>query len=235
MTFVPEVAGTVQRNQDPNQLDAAAHVVLATNAEGGSGFTLTKSNLSKTINNQTPRAVFASFDPTQVTSKTNRSSGDPRTAALAKSARPPHVAYSIQSTVIGRGENAGPDGKGWQKEESFTLDRKPPHAVALAFNARQDPISGPIDTDGSTQAVLLPEIRQTLTGTEVVRDNGWLVRRLTPLECERLMGVPDGYTAITSASDSARYAALGNSMAVPVLKWIGQRIEMVDAILRRAA
>jgi DNA (cytosine-5)-methyltransferase 1 len=50
------------------------------------------------------------------------------------------------------------------------------------------------------------------------------VRRLTPLECERLQGFPDGWTDIPGAKDSPRYKAIGNSMAVPVLRWIGQRI-----------
>jgi DNA (cytosine-5)-methyltransferase 1 len=51
------------------------------------------------------------------------------------------------------------------------------------------------------------------------------VRRLTPKECERLQGFPDNYTAVPGASDSARYRALGNSMAVPVMRWIGERIK----------
>jgi DNA (cytosine-5)-methyltransferase 1 len=55
------------------------------------------------------------------------------------------------------------------------------------------------------------------------------VRRLTPVECERLQGFPDGYTNIpwrgkTEAPDGPRYKALGNSMAVPVMRWIGRRI-----------
>lgn len=55
------------------------------------------------------------------------------------------------------------------------------------------------------------------------------VRRLTPTECERLQGFPDGYTNIKeNCPDSPRYKALGNSMAVPVMKWIGQRIQMVE-------
>lgn len=62
------------------------------------------------------------------------------------------------------------------------------------------------------------------------------VRRLTPRECERLQGFPDDYTLVEYrgklASDSPRYKALGNSMAVPVMRWIGQRIVQVDAILR---
>lgn len=57
------------------------------------------------------------------------------------------------------------------------------------------------------------------------------VRRLTPRECERLQGFPDDYTAIPyrgkPAADGPRYRALGNSMAVPVMRWIGQGIERV--------
>lgn len=70
---------------------------------------------------------------------------------------------------------------------------------------------------------------------------GMQVRRLTPRECERLQGFPDDYTAITvrgkPAADGPRYKALGNSWAVPCARWIGQRIQAVDAInaLRRAA
>lgn len=92
--------------------------------------------------------------------------------------------------------------------------------------------------------------------------NGVGVRRLTPLECERLMGFPDNYTWIpvkrvkrsrltsprerTSyveidgqvwqlAADGPRYAALGNSWAVPVIQYIGERMQLVDAILSEAA
>ena len=54
------------------------------------------------------------------------------------------------------------------------------------------------------------------------------VRRLTPIECERLQGFPDNYTNIPNASDGARYKALGNSMAVPVMNWIGTRIQLLE-------
>jgi DNA (cytosine-5)-methyltransferase 1 len=50
------------------------------------------------------------------------------------------------------------------------------------------------------------------------------VRRLTPRECERLQGFPDDYTAIPNGADGPRYKALGNSMAVPVMHWIGKKI-----------
>ena len=66
-----------------------------------------------------------------------------------------------------------------------------------------------------------------------------MVRRLTPMECERLQGFPDGYTAIEyhgrPASDGSRYKALGNSMAVPVMRWIGERIAEVDRIFSKGS
>jgi len=68
---------------------------------------------------------------------------------------------------------------------------------------------------------------------------GMQVRRLTPRECERLQGFPDDYTQVPyrnkPAADGPRYKALGNSMAVPVMAWIGQRIALVDAIEQKAA
>lgn len=65
-----------------------------------------------------------------------------------------------------------------------------------------------------------------------MEDRHYIVRRLTPLECERLQGFPDGWTDIEvdgkQASDAARYKALGNSMAVPVMHWIGERIDKIE-------
>ena len=58
------------------------------------------------------------------------------------------------------------------------------------------------------------------------------VRRLTPRECERLQGFPDDYTRVTDkTSDGPRYKAIGNSMAVPVMRWLGQRINDVDELM----
>jgi DNA (cytosine-5)-methyltransferase 1 len=103
------------------------------------------------------------------------------------------------------------------------------HPPAIAFDARQSDViqygekTGPLDTDPWTMAV----------------QQGWAVRRLTPTECERLQGFPDGYTDVPyrgkSASDGPRYKALGNSMAVNVMRWIGRRIDLVDSIPSEAA
>jgi DNA (cytosine-5)-methyltransferase 1 len=80
------------------------------------------------------------------------------------------------------------------------------------------------------------DVSQTLqrgTGTDQIGAvmASLAVRRLTPKECERLQGFPDGYTDVTyrgkPAADGPRYRALGNSMAVPVMAWIGRRIQMV--------
>ena len=69
-----------------------------------------------------------------------------------------------------------------------------------------------------------------------IRDES-TVRRLTPLECERLQGFPDNHTRIPwrgkseeDCPDGPRYKACGNSMAVPVMRWIGERIAMVDKL-----
>jgi site-specific DNA-cytosine methylase len=69
------------------------------------------------------------------------------------------------------------------------------------------------------------------------RSNGrFIVRRFTPRECERLQGFPDDYTLVQfhgrPANDTLRYQALGNTMAVPVVRWIGRRLDMVDRLLK---
>lgn len=76
-------------------------------------------------------------------------------------------------------------------------------------------------------------ISYTLTATDVhAVCNQYILRKLTPKECERLQGFPDDYTKIPyrnktaeDCPDSPRYKAIGNSMAVPVMKWIGERVE----------
>ena len=71
-------------------------------------------------------------------------------------------------------------------------------------------------------------------GYMAIEKSSWAVRRLTPRECERQQGFPDDYTAIAwrgkdvaDCPDGPRYKSLGNSMAVPVMAWIGRRIDLV--------
>lgn len=108
-------------------------------------------------------------------------------------------------------------------------NRSRPKPPAIAFDARQTDVlvygdkAGPLDTG-------IPPVSVQY---------GAAVRRLTPLECERLQGFPDGYTAIAfrgkPASDGPRYKALGNSWAVNVARWIGRRIELVEDVMRELA
>lgn len=81
---------------------------------------------------------------------------------------------------------------------------------------------------------VMPTMRADQGGEGYGVQQGRVVRRLTPMECERLQGFPDGYTAIQyrgkPAADGPRYRAIGNSFAVPVVRWIGERIAMVDGL-----
>ena len=92
------------------------------------------------------------------------------------------------------------------------------------YKARESEVAQPIMAGGPTGGN---------QGGDYVRTQ-MAVRRLTPTECERLQGFPDGYTDIQPKGkptpDGPRYKALGNSMAVPVMAWIGRRIQQVDNI-----
>ena len=175
-------------------------------------------------------------------------------------ARVPYV-YAIQGTVIGRNDEAGPQGKGFGEdgEPMYTLDRVSGHGVAQVYpidtrNALRDPekkdaqnrqglgvgeagAPSPTLTDVFTPAVVqaFDTYNQTVSDTsQTIRaqasDNDHIgtvwqsstVRRLTPTECERLQGFPDGWTE--GQADSHRYKQMGNAVAVPVVQWIIDRM-----------
>lgn len=118
--------------------------------------------------------------------------------------------------------------------------------VAPTIGASGPPYSRPGNERVETEASVFRETADCLTAAYGTKWNGnasaengslfamnSLVRRLTPLECERLQGFPDGYTDIEykgkPAPDGARCKALGNSMAVPCMRWIGERIQMMES------
>lgn len=98
-----------------------------------------------------------------------------------------------------------------------------------------------LDSRGTGHAVACSQIAPTLPlrergggglGTDFDCDGGlvkqgYAVRRLTPLECERLQGLPDGWTNISGASDTARYKAIGNGLAIVCPGWIFERMNEV--------
>jgi hypothetical protein len=124
------------------------------------------------------------------------------------------VAYAIQGTVIGRSDTSGPQGKGYGEENDpmFTIDTVSGHGVAISF-----------DTQFGSNATTFEDMSPTLKASQQPPSvTGTSVRRLTPVECERLQGFPDDWTA--GQSDSARYKQMGNAVAVPVVEWIIQGI-----------
>jgi DNA-cytosine methyltransferase len=129
------------------------------------------------------------------------------------------IAYPMHGAMIGRSDEAGPKGSGFfgENEPSYTLtaSSQARHGVVIAF-----------DTYNHTTA----ETNQTLrAGTDVDKQGAVLqnsmVRRLTPLECERLQGFPDHWTE--GQTDGHRYKQLGNAVAVPVVSWIIERLVRV--------
>lgn len=196
-----EIAGTLGVGAGGRRLDLDSHGAYVPELSTGNGVTtrdhspaLTRSALGKSVNNDTPLLV-AAFDPTQVTHPENRSSCRPDAVSLSKTARPPHVAFSIYPE-----SGQGADLRATEVQVS-------PALTATDLGAATD------------------------RGTRIVDVTRARVRRLTPRECERLQGFPDDWTAIPGAKDSPRYAALGNSMAVPVMHWIGRRLDFVDRLI----
>ena len=138
--------------------------------------------------------------------------------------------YAIQGSMINRNDNAGPQGDGINEEVCFTQNTIDRHAVAHSQVFENHP------TDSRIKPV---DVCPTVTSRWGTGGNNvplsmqqMAVRRLTPVECERLQGFPDGYTAIPwrnkpieECPDAPRYKALGNSWAVPVVNWIGRRIQ----------
>jgi DNA (cytosine-5)-methyltransferase 1 len=167
------------------------------------------------------------FDTTKITHPENRCNPQPGGPShpLSASAHPPAVAFQDRFR--------GDDGRGYARppavftDSTGALETVKPWAVAYDLRGREGgaQFEGPHDT---------ANLRAASGGSSrsYVAEH-WAVRRLTPLECERLQGMPDGWTAIETrgapAADGPRYAAIGNSWARPVFAWVGARL---DAALR---
>jgi DNA (cytosine-5)-methyltransferase 1 len=136
------------------------------------------------------------------------------------------VAFPIDTQNMTEGHASGGKGHGNNGDPSFTLTKGHSHAVAVdVYNQA---------IDGNTAATLTSACGGTNTsGPKAMQSMA--VRRLSPRECERLQGFPDDHTMIPwrnkpadQCPDGPRYKALGNSMAVPCMAWIGKRIDAVE-------
>jgi DNA (cytosine-5)-methyltransferase 1 len=128
------------------------------------------------------------------------------------------IAYCLQGNMIGRDDKNGPQGNGINENISFTLNATDIPAVA-AVDCRNLKEIG--NQSGTLQAK--STAGYSLNFQNPIR-TGYIVRRLTPTECERLMGFPDGWTSYghdgMAISDSRRYQMLGNSVAIPCVAHI---------------
>ena len=118
----------------------------------------------------------------------------------------------------------------------YPINSSAHHHHAIAFQAVGDRGNPSINT----YDVMPPLMHDTGSDRGAAICQSLTVRRLTPIECERLQGMPDHHTRIPWRSkpaedcpDGPRYKAIGNSMAVPVMRWVGERIELVDRILSK--
>ena len=137
----------------------------------------------------------------------------------------PNEVYCIVGNIIDRQPENGGNGCGYQENLAYTITTVDRHAVY----ARQRVDEFKNDDIASTQSA-----RQAKDATDLVvepdRQYAQLIRRLTPLECERLQGFPDDWTNIPGASDSARYRALGNSVAIPCVEFIMRSLKEVASL-----
>lgn len=150
-----------------------------------------------------------------------------------------HEAPILASTLTARRQGGSNQWAPWNEADNLIA-----HSLrADGFDASEDgtgrgtPLVAFQSNAGSQGGDIFEEMSPTLRvqkngGGGMPAIAGMQVRRLTPRECERLQGFPDDYTLIPwrkgMAPDGPRYKALGNSMAVPVMRWIGERIQAVD-------
>jgi DNA (cytosine-5)-methyltransferase 1 len=140
--------------------------------------------------------------------------------------------YGIPGNWIGRKPENGGNAVEPMHNVAPCLTKTDQHGVAYSFDSlasnsmkSKNPNSGCRQVDLScTIDTTIPEPSKNQGGIAIMQSSA--VRRLTPIECERLQGFPDNYTNIKpNCPDGPRYKALGNSMAVPVMNWIGKRIK----------
>lgn len=159
------------------------------------------------------------------------------------------AAYAIQAGALRTNPNSGPGGVGVQADHAYTLEARAEvqvvaHSGSHANGGGQVAVAQPVGAFFAGQGAkagsiaydehVSPTLKSSDSGTNRTPSAhvGMQVRRLTPVECERLQGFPDGWTAIpwrkkpaSECPDGPRYKAIGNSWAVPVVAWIGRRIE----------
>ncbi len=132
----------------------------------------------------------------------------------------PEEVICIAGNAIDRQPEDGGNGLGCQEDLAYTLTATDRHAVVELYQKTVGALCRGDEKGIGNQYVSQDKCIINASCSETHH----LIRRLTPLECERLQGFPDGWTDIPGASDSARYKALGNSVAIPCVEFIMSRI-----------
>ena len=132
----------------------------------------------------------------------------------------PEEVICIAGNAIDRQPENGGNGLGCQEDLAYTLTATDRHAVVELYQKTVGALCRGDEKGIGNQYVSQDKCIINASCSETHH----LIRRLTPLECERLQGFPDGWTDIPGASDSARYKALGNSVAIPCVEFIMSRI-----------
>ncbi|EPG3317666.1 DNA cytosine methyltransferase [Pseudomonas aeruginosa] len=147
---------------------------------------------------------------------------------LGRNSGQENAVFAIQAGALRTNPNSGPDGVGVQANHAYTLEaRAEVQAVAVALRGREH--GGTIELGDNVAGCLRASSGGGDKPHALIRT---AVRRLTPRECERLQGFPDDYTLIPwrgkpaeECPDGPRYKSIGNSKAVPVVRWIGRRLK----------
>ena len=145
----------------------------------------------------------------------------------------PIIAFSCKDSGLDAGEVA-------PTLRALSHDRSHANAggqvAVMEVRGRGDGRNRELRRDGAANALRTPSGGRDGIGVGAIH-SGSTVRRLTPRECERLMGFPDDYTLVSyrgrPAADGPRYRALGNSMAINCMSWIGQRMALFEKVAGR--
>ncbi len=204
---IPRVAGTLMAHRGRNDPDSvnAGHLIVNTRTASDGGVDDNDARAGRLVICATGTNTHALTAEGCDASEDGTGRGTPIVVAVAQNQRGEVVTSGKASALSGGG---GKPGQGY-----------PLIAATLTAGTANPGVSSPG--------------RRNEDDVNIVPLDGVDVRRLTPLECERLQGAPDGWTA--GQSDSARYRQLGNAVAVPVFEWVATQLARVDSAIRRVA
>jgi DNA (cytosine-5)-methyltransferase 1 len=220
-----DIAATLNASNGQQVYSIASNIVGRSNKNGGHHLGI-GGDISYTLDTTGPPSVcaFAQNQRNEVRNLGN--------VASTLSAQPGVKQQTYLAFSAGQGAKAGGLGIGEGVSPTLRSSQSGTNMVpTVAYMGGTRAKSG-VTTDGTAMTLV--------SGNDYpITASLGTVRRLMPVECERLQGFPDGHTDVPykgrPATDSRRYAAIGNSMAVPVIRWIGDGIEAVEAYRKEEA